>query len=138
MAVAHHDFGDAGAYAVGIGTIDNDGRSAVGGHSGSRHGGVTRRIGTAAVAPREHHGGAFGEVTPGNRLAQIAGRTGDQRDLAGQPTLRNDSHSRVLCRSLRHDRAFQFALSVEAAAAQASKSSSRERNPVAGSAWLTM
>ena len=138
MAVARNGFGNTGADAVGIGAIDNDGRGAAGIDADVGDGGIARCVGAAAVTPRKHHNCAFGEVTPGDRLAEITRRAGDQRDLAGEAPLRRNGHGRFCCRSFCHGRVSQFALSVGAAAAQASKSSSFERKPVAGSAWLTM
>ena len=82
--MACDDFGDAGADAVGIGAIDDDGGGAGRVDAGGGYRGVAGRIGAGAIPPGKHHRCAFAKVAAGDSLAQIAGGAGDQRDLACQ------------------------------------------------------
>ena len=136
MAMARHDFGDAGADAFRIGAIDHHRRGAFCANARRGQRGIARRIGAGAIAPREHHRRAFGEITASDRLPQIAGSAGDQCNLASKSAGRDFGGG-----GLGHRRCFQFEASGWAedwVAAQASKSSSRLRSPIAGKAWLTM
>ena len=82
--MASDRLGDAGPDGFGIGPVDDDGRGAVGRDARVGDGGIARRIGARLIAARQDDSCALLQIAPHDLLAEIAGGTGNQRDLAGE------------------------------------------------------
>ena len=80
--------GDAGAHLCDISRVERHDTRPVGRQLPFGQQPLARRVELRLVPPHHHHCRAFGQIAPADVLADVTGRAGDQRHLAGESSPR--------------------------------------------------